>query len=325
MGESRDMKGAPQGRMSERSGIIAGFCCYLLWGIMPLYWKLLDDTSPWEVIAQRVIWCFVFTAIVCKIAGWHFIPLFRDSRARRFLIPASILITINWSLYIFAVSIDRIVETALGYYINPIITILLGLIVFREKLPLLQWIAVGLCCFGIGFFTLNYGSVPWISILLALSFGAYGAVKKRGGYPAAEAIAVESAYMVPVALAVSAGLALTGQGAFLADTASAEGWITTLLLIGGGLCTMVPLVLFAKAANSIPLTLLGFLQYLSPTCGLIIGVFVNGEPFTLAHGVCFGCIWCGLALVGIGAIIDGRTNGERAISAKAGGRHPEDV
>lgn len=309
MDESQTQKGSPGGRLGKHGGIIAGFCCYLIWGVMPLYWKLLDCTSPWEVIAQRIIWCFVFTALVCKIAGWHFVPLFRDSRARRFLIPASILITVNWSLYIFAVSIDHIVETALGYYINPIVTILLGLLVFREKLPLLQWIAVGLCCFGIGFFAFNYGSIPWISIMLALSFGIYGAVKKRGGYPAGEAIAVESAYMVPIALAVCAVLALTGQGAFLGDTGDPGSWATTLLLIGGGLCTMVPLVLFAKAANSIPLTLLGFLQYLSPTCGLIIGVFVNGEPFTIAHAVCFGCIWCGLALVGIGAVIDARTNG----------------
>lgn len=293
----------------RKNGIAAGVFCYLLWGVMPLYWKLLDNVSPFEVVAQRVIWCFVFTALVCKIAGWNFIPLFKEARARRFLIPASLAITVNWSLYIWAVSIDRIVETAIGYYINPILTIVLGLVVFRERLSPLQWMAVALCCAGIGFFTVNYGQFPWISVLLAVSFAVYGAIKKRGGYPAAETIAVESAYMVPAAIVVCIVLAFaTGSHGFLGNVATAQGWTTTLLLVGGGLCTMAPLVLFAKAANDIPLTLLGFLQYISPTCGLLIGIFVNGEPFTFAHGVCFGCIWCGLALVGLGALIDARTN-----------------
>ncbi len=299
---------AASAKAKERRGILAGIGCYLLWGVIPLYWKLLDQVNPFEIVAQRIIWCFIFTALICRIAKLDFVRLFHEKRARRFLIPAAIIITINWTLYIYAVSIDHIVETAIGYYINPIVTIVLGLVVFKEHMPLLQWIAVGLCCVGIGFFTFNYGQFPWISLMLALSFGIYGAIKKRGGYPATETIAVESAYMVPLAVVTCIVLAFTtGSHGFLGDAQTPSGWATTLLLIGGGLITMVPLVLFAKAANTIPLTLLGFIQYISPTCGLIIGVFVNGEPFTFAHGVCFGCIWCALALVSLNAIINSRS------------------
>lgn len=290
-------------KKQTQRGILAGFACYALWGFFPLYWKLLDDVNSFEIIAQRIIWCFVFTAIICFIGKWDFISLLRNKRALKFLIPASILITINWSTYIFAVNINHIVETSIGYYLNPLVSILLGLIVFKERLTPLQWVAVGFCCAGLGFFTISYGKFPWISITLALSFGIYGAVKKKGGYPAVESIAVESAVMTPIAIIFAIILAyLTDSHAFLGDVASAEGWSTSALLICGGAVTAIPLILFATAANRIPLTLLGFLQYLSPTIALLIGVFINGELFTFAHVVCFGCIWCGLALVGVDAI-----------------------
>ncbi len=284
-------------------GVLAGFTCYILWGAFPLYWKLLDDVSSWEVICQRIIWCAVFSIIICLVGRWDFIALLKDRRALRFLIPAAALITVNWSVYIFAVHINRIVETSIGYYINPLVSVLLGLVIFKERLTPLQWIAVALCSIGILFFTTGYGRFPWIAIVLAVSFGAYGAIKKKGGYPAVEAIAVESTVMAPVAILGVVLLAAFGGGQeFLGDPTTAESWTTTALLVGGGAVTAVPLILFAAAANSIPLTLLGFLQYISPTIALIIGVFVNGEPFTLAHAVCFGCIWCGLVLVAIDAV-----------------------
>lgn len=290
-------------KQQTHRGIIAAFGCYLMWGIFPLYWKLLDAVDPFEVIAQRVIWCCVFTVIICFIGRWDFITLFKNKRALRFLVPASVLITLNWSVYIFAVDIDRIVETSIGYYINPLVSILLGLIVFKERMSPLQWVAVGLCAIGIVFFTVNYGQFPWISLVLAFSFGIYGAVKKKGGYPAVESIAVESTVMAPFAVLFAIVFAFaSGSHGFLGDTASLKGWTLTALLLGGGAITAIPLILFATAANSIPLTILGFIQYLSPTIALLIGVFINGEPFTLAHGVCFGCIWCGLALVGIDAV-----------------------
>lgn len=290
-------------RKRTQRGIVAAFGCYCMWGIFPLYWKLLDNVDPFEIVVQRVIWCFFFTVIICFVGRWDFIGLLRDRRALRYLVPAAALITINWSTYIFAVDMNRIVETAIGYYCNPLVSIVLGLVVFRERLTPLQWIAVALCVAGIGFFVANYGEVPWIAIVLAVSFGLYGAIKKKGGYPAVEAIAVESTVMLPFAVVFALVFAcVTGSHAFMGDMGSPSGWATTALLIGGGAITAVPLILFATAANAIPLTLLGFIQYLSPTIALLIGVFLNGEPFTLAHAVCFGCIWCGLALVGVDAV-----------------------
>ncbi len=286
-----------------RRGTICGFLCYVLWGSFPLYWKLLSNVDPLEIIAHRIIWCFVFTVILCALLRQNFIRLLRDGRAIRFLLPAALLITLNWGTYIYAVAVDRILETAIGYYINPLVSILLGVVVFKERLTRLQAVAVALCAVGIGFFTVNYGSFPFLAILLALSFGIYGAIKKKGGYPAVEALAVENTLMLVPAIVFAVVMAnVTGTHGFLAAGPEGVDWRTTLLLIGGGAVTAIPLILFAKAANSIPLTLLGFIQYVSPTIAMLLGVFVNGEPFTLAHAVCFGCIWCGLALVGVDAI-----------------------
>lgn len=299
-----DQKKEPQsGKARVNIGILTGFACYALWGIFPLYWRLLGNVNQYEIVAQRVIWCFVFTAIICRILHADFWKLLKEPRARKFLIPASILVTANWSIYIVAVATGHVLETSIGYYLNPLVSIILGMICFHERLTPLQWIAVVLCTAGIVFFTLGYGSFPAIAIGLAVTFGVYGAVKKQGGYPAIEAIAVESAVMTPFAILFAVGLALfPGTHAFLGNVDTFEGWKTTLLLVGGGAVTAIPLILFAKAANTVPLTILGFIQYISPTIALLIGVFAFGEPFTTAHAVCFGCIWCGLALVVIDSV-----------------------
>ena len=270
----------------------------MLWGVLPLYWGLLDSVSSIEIICQRIIWCCVLTVGLCLIMRYDLVGLLRQKRARRFLIPASILMTINWSVYIYAVQIDRVVETAIGYYLNPLVSIILGIIVFKERLTLFQGIAVGLCAAGIGAFTLGYHGFPWIAVVLAVTFGAYGAVKKKGGYPAIEALAVENTVVVLPAILVAVVLAnITGSHDFLGDVETFDGWKTTGLLVFGGVVTAAPLILFARAANLIPLTLLGFIQFLSPTIALMVGVFVNGEPFTTSHAICLGCIWAGLALV----------------------------
>ena len=282
----------------ERRGVVAGVFCYLLWGLMPIYWKLLDEVDSLEIIAQRIIWCFVTTIIFCAIAKLDLPKLLRTPRAWRFLVPAAIIITINWSVYIYAVNIDHIVETAIGYYINPLVSIVLGIIVFGERLSPIKCIAVALCAVGVAFFTFNYGQFPWISIALALSFGAYGAIKKKAGYPATTALAFESTIMVLPSIVFAIAFAhITGTHAFAANLDTTHGIYLTALLILGGPATAIPLILFAKAANLIPLSLLGFIQYLSPTLALLTGVLLYGEPFTLAHAVCLGCIWTGIALV----------------------------
>lgn len=292
-----------------RNGTIAGLFCYLFWGLAPIYWKWLDAVNPLEVIGQRIIWCFVLMVIICAILRIDFISLFREKRAIKYLGLAAVLISINWGVYIYAVATDRIVHTAMGYYTNPLVSILLGVFFFKEKLSALQKGAVALCAVGVTYFLFDYGELPWISLVLAFSFGLYGAVKKRGAYPAIPALAVESTLALPLALmAAGAALYLTGSHAFLGDVSSVQGWTTTLLLVGSGAITAIPLVLFAKAANSIPLTMLGFIQYVSPTIALLLGVFAYGEPFTTAHAVCFGCIWAGLALASIDTVRKSRTS-----------------
>lgn len=282
----------------ERRGAVVGALCYVIWGLCPMYWKLLDEVSSIEIIAQRIIWCTVLTVGVCALARLDLPALLRDRRAWRYLVPASLLVTFNWGLYIFAVCIDKIIETSIGYYINPLVSILLGIVVFGERLTRVQGLAVALCVAGIAFFTFNYGSFPWISVLLAVTFGTYGAVKKRAGYPPVQALAMENLLVVGPAIAVAVASALvSGSHAFLGDLTTAHGWAITLLLVGAGAVTAVPLLLFSHAANTIPLSVLGFIQFLSPTLALLVAVFFNGEPFTLAHGVCLGFIWCGLVLV----------------------------
>lgn len=288
---------------SPYAGPLAGLFCYIFWGLAPLYWKLLDGVNSFEVIGQRIIWCFVLMIVVCAILRIDLIGMLKDKRVWKYLGPAAILISINWGIYIYAVDTDRVVHTAMGYYCNPLVSILFGVVFFKEKLSALQKAAVGLCLLGVAYFLLDYGELPWISISLAVSFGMYGAVKKKGGYPAIPALAIESTLALPLALAiVFASAYFTGSHAFMGDVASVDGWVLTLLVIGAGPVTAIPLVLFAQAANSIPLSMLGFIQYVSPTIALLLGVFAFGEPFSSAHAVCFGCIWSGLALASVDTI-----------------------
>ncbi len=287
----------------EKRGVLAALLCYLIWGLLPIYWKLLAEVNSFEIIAHRIIWCFAITAVVCAAGHLGLGRMLREPRAWRYLGPAAVVIAINWGVYIIAVNSGHVVETAIGYYINPLVSILFGVLVFRERLRPLQLAAVVLCAFGVAFFTVNYGQFPWISLALAFSFGLYGAIKKKGNYPAIQAIAFESTVLVVPAIVLAVALAfVTGQHAFAADLGSAHGWLITGLLVVAGVVTAVPLILFAKAANSIPLSLLGFIQYVSPTIALITGVFLFGEPFTVAHAVCLGSIWCGLAIVSLDAV-----------------------
>ena len=282
----------------QKRGVLAAVFCYVLWGCFPLYWKLLGHVDSFEVVAHRIIWCTVATVLTCLVLKVSPIALFKQRRAWKYLVPAALMITVNWSLYIVAVDMNLVIETAIGYYINPLASVLLGVVVFRERLTPIQCIAVAFCAAGIVYFTLGYGRVPWVALVLAFSFGLYGAVKKKAGYPAVQALAFENLVMVLPAIVFAMALAqVTGSHAFAAGLDTASGWMTTLLLVLGGPVTALPLILFARAANAIPLSLLGFIQYLSPTIALITGVFLFGEPFTLAHGVCLGCIWTGLALV----------------------------
>lgn len=291
----------------ERRGILAGVFCYALWGILPIYWKLLAEVNPFEITAHRIIWCFATTLVVCLVARLGLPALLRQKRAWKFLLPAGVLIASNWAIYIYAVNNGHVVEASIGYYINPLVSVLLGVVLFRERLSVLQGLAVVFCTVGVVYFTLSYGQFPWIALALAFTFGIYGALKKQAAYSAVTALAFENTVMLVPAIVFAVMLAqVTGTHAFGVALDTGHGRYLTALLVIGGPLTALPLILFAKAANSIPLSLLGFIQYVSPTLTLITGVFLFGEPFTMAHAVCFGCIWCGLALVSFDAFVRNR-------------------
>ncbi len=298
-----------------KRGIATAIGCYVLWGLLPLFWKFLSAVSSFEVLANRMFWCLICVLLFCSvIRKTKFTHLFKDRRAVKTFLCSGALVTVNWGVYIWAVNSGNVAESALGYYINPLVSILFGLLFFHERLSKAQIIAFVLAIFGVGFLTVNYGRFPWIALTLALSFGAYGAVKKRGGYPSVPGMAVESTFTGLL------GLALMVVGFFIpgiwevtpvtsiSPFAAYAPWLVAALLVLSGLATFLPLQLFAEAANSIPLVLLGFIQYLSPTIALAMAVFVFGEPFTLAHAVCFACIWTGIACIIIETLYTARKN-----------------
>ena len=278
---------------------------------MLLFWKLLGHVDSLEVLAHRMLWSAVFLLPICLITcRFAFFGLFKQRRARLILLGAGLLCAFNWGTFIFAINSGHILQTSMGYYINPLMSIAIGLLFFRERLSLIQKIALILAAIGVLYFTIDYGSFPWMSFALATSFALYGALKKACGYPALPALAVESTMVAPLALAyVAVAFFLPGH-AFLALDASgalsSSSLITTLLLVGGGILTFIPLLLFSDAVNTVPLSWMGFMQYITPTITLILGVFAFQEAFTHAHAICFALIWSGLLLIVVESFVKQR-------------------
>ena len=300
---------------SRGKGLLIALACYAIWGTLPIFWKLLSAVPSSLVQIQRMIWCFACVVTFCAITRRDFRVLFKDSRAVRTFLLSGALCTVNWTTYVITVNSGNIVESAIGYYMNPLLSILLGMVVFKERLSRAQIAATVLAAVGVGFFTVSYGKVPVMALILAVSFAAYGAVKKRGGYPSVEGMAVESTFTGAAGLA---GLAVGGfvpglwESLTPVTAASQMAWteggaMLMLLFVLGGFFTWLPLQLFSEAANRIPLSWVGFCQYLSPTLALIVGVFLFGEPFTFAHGVLFGCLWAGIALIALEAVMGQKT------------------
>ena len=269
-------------------GLWYAAAAYTIWGTFPLYWRLLRHVPSLEVLAHRIVWSSVALGAVVVVArgagAWRTV-------SRRVLTQyaiAAVLIAINWLTYIYGVGQERVVEVSLGYFITPLINVLLGTVVLRERLRMLQWAAVALAAAGVGYLTYQYGSVPWIAVLLAVSFGGYGLVKKTATLPALEGLTLETI----VLLAPAVVYLLVGPGrAFRPDDLA-----TGALLIGGGLVTIGPLLLFASAVRRVPLTVIGIIQYLSPTISFLLGVFILGEPFSANQFVGFGFVWAAIAL-----------------------------
>ena len=299
---------------AHKKGLLVALACYVIWGTLPIFWKFLSAVPSSLVQAQRMVWCCVCVVAFCAITRRHFRQLFGDSRAVKTFLLSGLLCTVNWTTYVITVNSGNVVESAIGYYINPLLSILVGLVFFKEKLSKAQIAATALAFVGVVVFTVSYGKVPIFALILATSFAAYGAVKKWGGYPSVEGMAVESTFTGAAGLAAMAiGCLIPGLWENLTPVTAVSplawtdgGAMLMLLFVLGGFFTWLPLQLFSEAANRIPLSWVGFCQYLSPTLALIIGVAMFGEPFTTSHAVLFGCLWTGIALIAIEAFVRSR-------------------
>jgi chloramphenicol-sensitive protein RarD len=283
----------------DRRGVWVAVASYVLWGVMPLYWHLLKVVPSLQIIAHRIVWSTVL------VVGWLLWKYGRGwlretlalPRAAWMLAISGTLIAFNWGLYIWAVNAGHVVETSLGYFINPLLNVVLGVVLLHERLNRVQWLSVAIATGGVLWLTLHYGSFPWIAVALAASFGSYGLIRKLVGVPPVRGLGIESLYLVLPALALMLWGEAHGSGGFVAHGATA-GWgigIGALLVLGGAL-TALPLIGFADAVRRIPFSLVGLLQYIAPTLQLLCGVLVLGETFDRNRAIGFGFIWIALAI-----------------------------
>ena len=285
-------------------GIWYAIGAYVFWGLFPVYWKWLHQVAALEIISHRIIWsCVILLVVVFVTRQWK---TFRQAvlapRVLQIYSVAAVLLTINWLVYVWAVNAGFIVESSLGYFINPLISVLLGVIILRERLRPMQWIPIGLAAAGVIYLTIAYGSLPWIALALAFSFGTYGLVKKTAPLNSLYGLTLETSIVFIPALAYLIFVELTSQGVFLHD-----GTTVDVLIIGSGVVTTIPLLLFASATRRIPLSLVGILQYISPTLQFLLGVLVYGEPFTPTQFIGFGMVWLALIIFGVEGFINHRT------------------
>ncbi|HWH30849.1 MAG TPA: EamA family transporter RarD [Mycobacteriales bacterium] len=278
---------------ATRRGTLYGAGAYLLWGLFPLYWPLLRPSSAVEVLAHRIVWSLAVVALLLAVLRrtGAAVAALRDPRKAWRLVLAAVVIAVNWGTYIYGVSSDQVVETSLGYFVNPIVTVLMGVLVLRETLRPGQWAALGLAAVAVVVLTVENGSPPWIALVLAFSFGTYGLLKKTARVGAVEGLGVETFVLLVPAAAYVAWLGATG-----ASTFGTEGAGHAALLAASGVITAIPLLLFGAAASRVPLTTLGILQYLAPTLQFLIGVLLYDEPMPTVKLVGFVLVWIALAL-----------------------------
>lgn len=277
----------------DRRGLLAAIAAYVMWGLFPLYWILLKGVPALQIIAHRVLWCGVFVVGWLAISegfGW-----LRGSLASRrsagLLLLSSLLISSNWGIYIWAVTHGHVVDASLGYFINPLVSVLLGVLVLHERLNRVQWLAVAIAAAGVSWLALRHGQPPWIALSLALTFGFYGLIRKVVAVDAVPGLAIESLFLLLPALAWLGWSEVAGSGGF-----GHGGWQRDALLVFGGALTALPLIGYAYGARRIPYTLVGLLQYISPSLQLLCGVLLLGESFSRDQAIGFGCIWLALAI-----------------------------
>lgn len=277
----------------HRGGLLAAIASYILWGVFPLYWHLLKHVPSMQIISHRIVWCALFVVgflVLREGWGWLRTALGRP-RVGWMLLASSLLISFNWGIYIWAVTHGRVVEASLGYFINPLVNVLLGVLVLRERLNAAQWTAVALAAAGVLWLAFLHGDPPWISLALAFSFAFYGLIRKLANVDAVPGLAIESLILLLPALAWLGWAQVQGVGAFAQGDLAADA-----LLVFGGALTALPLIGFAYGARRIPYSLVGILQYIAPTLQLLSGVWLLGEAFERTQAVGFGAIWIALGI-----------------------------
>ncbi len=283
-------------------GLVAGVCAYSLWGLFPIYLKSLDDVPVLEILAHRIIWSVPFGALLIALRRqWPEVrSAFSSRRVMLLLAISALAISANWLIYVWAVVNDQVLQASLGYYINPLMYVAAGVFILGEKLRLAQIIAVILACVGVLVMTFGAGVFPWAAILLAILFTLYGYLRKTTPVGAMPGLFIETSLLAPIALIFLVWLMMNGTAIFAHQSAGKD-----LLLILAGPVTVIPLVLFALSARRLRLSTLGFLQYIGPTLQFALAIYY-GEPFTLAHAICFGLIWTALAIFSFDAARENR-------------------
>jgi chloramphenicol-sensitive protein RarD len=274
---------------SERRGTLLGVAAYVMWGLFPIYWPLLEPGGALEVLAHRVVWSLVFVLGLVLVVGRRARDIPYDARSLRLLCAAAVLIGVNWGVFIWAVNHGHVLEGSLGYFINPLVTVALGVAVLGERLRTMQWSAVAVATIGVTILAVETGRPPWVALTLALTFGTYGLVKRVVGVGALQGLVVEATVLTPVAVGYLIWLGASGESTF-----TGHGADHIALLISSGPVTAVPLLLFAGAAARVPLSQLGVLFYLNPTMQFLIGVFVKHEPLSTGRAAGFGLVWVAL-------------------------------
>jgi chloramphenicol-sensitive protein RarD len=276
-----------------RTGILSAASAFLCWGLFPLYFHAIGEVPPLQILAHRMLWSLLFLLIVLAVRRqWAWLSLVRQPRVFGSFVASAVLLSVNWLIYIWAVNNGHVIEASLGYFINPLVNISLGYLLLKERLRPAQWMAIAVAALGVARLTWQAGTVPWVALALAFSFGGYGLLRKTAALGALEGLSFETMVLFPVAAAYVAWLTMHGENAFINTDSNA----TRLLLAAAGPITAIPLLLFASGARQIPLSVLGLLQYLSPTLQFLLGVWLFHEAFTADRLVGFVLIWAALAL-----------------------------
>jgi chloramphenicol-sensitive protein RarD len=296
-------------------GVWYGIAAYSLWGLLTLYWRLFPNVPAIQVLGHRIVWSFVELAAIIAASwrGSHAVLPLVTIRVVGLYALAAVLIGVNWFLYVYSVNNGFIVESSLGYFITPLVNVMMGVIVFRERLRTMQWIAVAFAFLGVVWLTVAYGALPWIGLALAASFGSYGLVKKKAPLPSLEGLTVETAVLLLPAALYLFTLNRNGSGAFLN-----AGLATDLLLVAGGIVTVVPLLLFATAVRRVPLSVVGILQYIAPTIQFLLGVYAFHEPFTRTQLSGFVLVWLGLVVFTLDSVHPRRSPSFAVVDEGAG-------